>query len=108
MSFIKRKCDNCGKEYLADERNLNRGWGLCCSKSCAAKKREMSKPGYAPERVARNNIRRAFWNSHTSRAKTCGIQSPDSELFTDDEIDSVYDQEEFNHSIMYPDFDADY
>ena len=37
---MKRKCDNCGKEYIADMRNVKRGWGLCCSKSCAAKKRE--------------------------------------------------------------------
>lgn len=40
MAVLKRKCDNCGKEYNADSRNLKRGWGLCCSKSCAAKKRE--------------------------------------------------------------------
>lgn len=46
-----RKCDNCGKVYDADERNINRGWGLCCSKSCAAKKREKSKPSYNARRV---------------------------------------------------------
>lgn len=38
-----RNCDNCGKEYDADKRNLKRGWGLCCSKSCAAVIREKSK-----------------------------------------------------------------
>lgn len=43
--------------------NLKRGWGKCCSKSCAASLREKSKPGYDPERVARNNIRRANWNN---------------------------------------------
>lgn len=38
MGKIKRKCDNCGKEYTADTRNLKRGWGvvllqkLCCPK----------------------------------------------------------------------------
>lgn len=37
---IKRKCDLCWIWYEADERDLNRGWGLCCSKSCAAKNRE--------------------------------------------------------------------
>lgn len=61
MGYIKRKCDNCGKEYMADERNLKRGWGLCCSKSCAAKKREKNKPTYNKERVEANNIRRANW-----------------------------------------------
>jgi len=59
MSFTKRKCDNCSKEYLADNRNLKRGWGLCCSKSCASKKREKSKPDYNTETVQRNNRIRA-------------------------------------------------
>lgn len=40
---MERKCDNCGAEYNVDSRNLKRGWGLCCSKSCAAKKREKNK-----------------------------------------------------------------
>ena len=62
MGTIKRKCDNCGREYNADTRNLKRGWGLCCCKSCAAEKREKSKPGYNPRRVALNNIRRENWN----------------------------------------------
>jgi len=61
---MKRKCDHCDKEYEADPRNLKRGWGLCCSKSCAASKREKSKPGYNPEKVKRNNVRRAIWNEH--------------------------------------------
>lgn len=38
---MKRECDYCGNTYTPDERNLKRGWGLCCSKSCAAKKREI-------------------------------------------------------------------
>jgi hypothetical protein len=40
---MKKKCEWCGKEYNADNRNVKRGWGLCCSKSCAAKKRESKK-----------------------------------------------------------------
>lgn len=62
MGYTKRKCDNCGTEYNADNRNLKRGWGLTCSKSCAASKREKSKPSYKKERVEANNIRRALWN----------------------------------------------
>ena len=58
---MKRKCDYCGREYEADPRNVNRGWGLCCSKRCAAKKRERSKPGYNSARVLRNNKRRKNW-----------------------------------------------
>jgi len=44
---MKRKCDHCGKEYNADPRNVKRGWGLCCSKSCAAYKREGKPPKLA-------------------------------------------------------------
>lgn len=59
---MNRKCDNCKREYKADERNLKRGWGLCCSKKCAARKRERNKPGYNIETVERNNERRDNWN----------------------------------------------
>lgn len=63
LNKVHRKCDVCSREYLADPRNLKRGWGLCCSKSCAAKKREMSRPDYSPERVEANNFRREHWNN---------------------------------------------
>jgi hypothetical protein len=56
--MIKRNCNNCGKEYLADPRNLKRGWGLSCDKSCAASLREKSKPSYNPKKVAMNNFKR--------------------------------------------------
>lgn len=58
MGHTKRNCDYCEKEYMADNRNLKRGWGLCCSKRCAANKREKSRPNYDPKRVAANNIKR--------------------------------------------------
>ena len=61
---MKRNCNNCGKEYEADIRNINRGWGLCCSKSCAASKREKSKPGYNLIKVINNNARRVSWNTN--------------------------------------------
>ena len=69
----KRKCNNCWKEYLADERNLKRGWWLCCNKSCAAKLREKSKPWYNPVRVAKNNERRDNWKDYT--AESCSYDS---------------------------------
>lgn len=59
---MKRNCDNCNKLYDVDQRNLNRGWGLCCSKSCAASKREKSRPDYDPKIVAINNDSRRNWN----------------------------------------------
>jgi len=59
---MERKCDYCGNNYIADDRNVKRGWGLCCSKSCAAHKREKSKPNYDANRVLFNNIRREQWN----------------------------------------------
>lgn len=81
---MKRNCDNCGKEYKADKRNLKRGWGLCCSKSCAAKKREKKKPGYNTETVAINNERRANWiqDNKDRWAKSKGF--PDYKTFEED------------------------
>jgi hypothetical protein len=49
-------------EYEADSRNLKRGWGLCCSKYCAAQKREKSRPDYDIEIVKVNNKRRDNWH----------------------------------------------
>ena len=55
---MKRECDFCKTIYEPDSRNFKRGWGLCCSKRCAANKREQSKPGYDPETVAKNDLKR--------------------------------------------------
>lgn len=35
---VRRVCaaKGCGKVYEAKKADLDRGWGLCCSKSCAA------------------------------------------------------------------------
>jgi len=38
-AIIDRNCDYCGNKYKAKRSQLSRGWGLCCSKSCSAKKR---------------------------------------------------------------------
>lgn len=62
LGFTIKSCDNCRKQYHADNRNLKRGWGLCCSKRCAAKMREKAKPGYNAATVAENNYRREHWN----------------------------------------------
>lgn len=42
MAYVTRICENCGRPFQADTRNLARGWGKCCSKSCAASLRERS------------------------------------------------------------------
>lgn len=36
--YVKRVCcaKGCGIVYEAKQSDLDRGWGLCCSKSCAA------------------------------------------------------------------------
>ncbi len=39
MALVPRKC-RCGKEFLAKEADVARGWAQSCSKSCAAKRRE--------------------------------------------------------------------
>ena len=70
VGHTQRNCDHCGTLYMADNRNLRRGWGLCCSKSCAAILREQAKPGYDSVRVARNNVRRVEWTHGTWDVKT--------------------------------------
>lgn len=35
---------HCGNKYLAKKADLKRGWGLSCSKQCAARRREFNKP----------------------------------------------------------------
>lgn len=62
--MIKKNCKYCNKIFLTNQRALNRGWGLCCTKKCAAKLREMSKPGYNTKIVALNNLRRENWNNY--------------------------------------------
>lgn len=36
---VERHCNNCGAAYQAKKADLKRGWGLCCSKACAAEYR---------------------------------------------------------------------
>jgi len=33
----EHKCQYCDIDFKPDARNLNRGWGLFCSKSCSSK-----------------------------------------------------------------------
>ena len=42
MALITKNCEYCGRPFQTDTRNLARGWGKCCSKSCAASLRERS------------------------------------------------------------------
>lgn len=43
MSSIEMKCW-CGNHYTARDADIKRGWGLSCSKSCAAIRRDYGKP----------------------------------------------------------------
>lgn len=65
ITYTKRNCDWCKKEYLADNRNLKRGWGLCCSKSCAANKRESKKP--KKERYVNRKRKWSIWDEAEHR-----------------------------------------
>lgn len=38
-----KDCLFCGELFEPDKRNLNRGWGLCCSKSCSVSYRNRLK-----------------------------------------------------------------
>ena len=39
MRMIERTCARCRKKFMAREADVRRGWAKCCSKSCAASKR---------------------------------------------------------------------
>ena len=45
---VKRVCDNkgCGVVYEARQADLKRGWGMCCSKSCAASHKLRGNPNH--------------------------------------------------------------
>jgi len=99
MAKIKRRCDFCWKIYDADTRNLKRGWWLCCSKSCAAKKRERNKSWYNWKKVERNNIKRENWKSYSKEHLTWNnniylYEDPDEHFCTqsdDFEFERIYD-----------------
>lgn len=60
---MERECDVCGEKYNAKASDIKRGWGLTCSKSCAAKKRETSREDYDISKVRTNNMKRDLWNN---------------------------------------------
>lgn len=37
------KCHSCNSEFIPDERNKKRGWGMFCSKSCSTRWRNKKK-----------------------------------------------------------------
>jgi hypothetical protein len=41
--MIAMEC-HCGNQYFAKAADLKRGWGLSCSKHCAAVRRDFGKP----------------------------------------------------------------
>lgn len=41
--MIEQTCKVCPKKFMAREADINRGWAKCCSKSCAAKYKNVTK-----------------------------------------------------------------
>jgi hypothetical protein len=37
---MERHCENCGTLFTIDPANLERGWGICCSGTCATAHQE--------------------------------------------------------------------
>ena len=90
MSYITRECDYCGKEYEADTRNLNRGWGKTCSKSCAAYKREQEKEGFIPELAKYNKENRTL--STPSRKQYKKMKTDKEKIRKDHSVQNILDQ----------------
>lgn len=56
---VQRKCDNrgCTVVYEARQADLKRGWGRCCSKSCAASHKFRGNPNHGYLRGGNRNER---------------------------------------------------
>ena len=39
MKMVQRTCARCRKKFMAREADVKRGWAKCCSRSCAASRR---------------------------------------------------------------------
>ena len=68
---VKRTCDNrgCGVVYEARQADLRRGWGRCCSKSCAASHKLRGNPDHGYLHRGRGSLDDDFdpsWDSHKS------------------------------------------
>lgn len=78
MALITKNCENCGRPFQADTRNLARGWGKCCSKSCAASLRQkpptLPASGTPKPRLTYDELV-ARANATTERAKPRHIES---------------------------------
>ena len=48
---MERHCENCGNLFTIDPINLERGWGICCSESCAT--------AHQKKKTIQSNISRA-------------------------------------------------
>lgn len=46
---VKMIC-HCGEEYEARKADIKRGWGLSCSKRCAAIRRDFGRPAAKPKK----------------------------------------------------------
>lgn len=67
MAYVTRLCENCGRPFQADTRNIARSWGKCCSKSCAAILREKT-AGEEHPRQGHEQPRRLTFDEMVARA----------------------------------------
>jgi hypothetical protein len=47
VAYVTVNCEVCKKPFQAKKADRARGWAKCCSKSCAASKREKKTGNYA-------------------------------------------------------------
>ena len=86
---MTRECDVCKKKYIPDQRNLKRGWGLCCSKSCSAIKRESNKKKTHDMEIGKEHILRMAKQNYPEGTMHLGFNyidckkklNKDSEIF---------------------------
>ena len=92
MAYTKRNCDNCSTEYKADNRNLKRGWSLCCSKSLRRNDLEsiiISKGGIIGSSVSKNTTHLVMKSKGSGSTKETKAISLGVEILTVEELEDL-------------------
>ncbi|MEX3555816.1 MAG: hypothetical protein VB131_04180 [Burkholderia gladioli] len=75
--MVERQCKRCKKPFFARAADVKRGWGLFCSKSCKAIKREQ-----------RTGQCRAYWDRQDAHANWDGVETfSNAHQFSNEEHD---------------------
>lgn len=70
MATTLRQCEKCGKEFAAENKEINRGLGRFCSRSCGA---NVGRPAGKSESALRQRARNIWIGRHRGALPICVI-----------------------------------